>query len=179
VREKIDRRGQDAAAGEREDAESVGAGGVLFEAMNAILLNGFVQVGERIAIVEDAGSGAEDPRAAAAGLPGDSEARGEIVRWGGERGGQALKLIAEAADYGEAGNGPPLVLHPEGRGVGGVVGVRIAEGLKEKVGRAARECAERGEEEDTGEAVGETGIECYVLQGRAGAELVGATYERD
>ena len=35
--------------------------------------------------------------------------------------------------------GPPLVLRPEGGGVGGVAGVRIAEGLEENVGRAAGE----------------------------------------
>ena len=92
VREAIDRRGQRAAAGEREDADGVGADGVLFEAVDAVLLNGIVQEGERIAVVEEAGAGAEDPRAAAVRLPGDAETRGEVVRWGGERGGQALRL---------------------------------------------------------------------------------------
>jgi hypothetical protein len=64
--------------------------------MDTILLNGIVQLGERIAIVEDAGAGAEDPRAAAVGLPGDAEARGEIVRWGGER-GRATRGNCEAS----------------------------------------------------------------------------------
>ena len=58
------------------------------------------------------------------------------------------------------------------------MGVRIAESLKENVGRAAREIVERGEEEDAGEAVGETGIERDVLQGPAEAELVCAAHER-
>ena len=95
-----------------------------------------------------------------------------------ERRGQALRLVAEAADDGEAGSRAPLVLRPEGDGVGGVARVRIAEGLEENVGRAAGEIVERGEDEDAGEAVGEAGIERDVLEGSAEAELVRAAHQR-
>ena len=137
-----------------------------------------VQEGERIPVIEEAGAGAEDPRAAAVRLPGDAETRGEVLLRAVEGGGQALDFVAQAGDYGEPAGRPPLVLRPEGGGVGGVADARIAEGLEENVRGAARKIVERGEDEDAGEAVGEAGIQRDVLHGGAETELVCAAHER-
>ena len=122
ARDAIDGSGQRAAAGEREDADGVGADGVLFEAVDAVFLNGIVQERQRIPVIEEAGAGAENPPAPAVRLPGDAEARGKVSGRAMEGRGQALDFITQASDHGEPAGRPPLVLRPECGGVGGIAG---------------------------------------------------------
>src|SRR5437763_5045311 len=99
MRDPLEGRGERASACESEDAQRVSVHGVLFEAVYAVLLNRIVQKCERVAIVEESGARAEDPRPAASRLPRDPQARREIPLRGTERRRQALDLIAQAGNH--------------------------------------------------------------------------------
>src|SRR5437867_3048582 len=71
VRSADQRSRERAAAGEREGANSLGADGVLFEAVDAVFLDGVVQECERVTVVEEANTGTQHPTTAAVRLPRD------------------------------------------------------------------------------------------------------------
>lgn len=96
-------------------AEAELEGGVfeLFPGLAAVLLDGFVEEGEGVAVEEEAEAEAEDGFAGGAGAVGKAEAGGEVGAGGAEGGGQDLVIVAEAGLESEAVAGLPAVVEPE------------------------------------------------------------------
>ena len=102
---------------------------------------------QRNAIEIEAAAGPDDGRPVAR-RPGHADPRRDIVGVERNRIGQTLQVVAEPAGHGEAGAGPPFVLHEQDRGSDSTAHRGVAERLLKLLVDAALQVRQRRERVD-------------------------------